>query len=122
MKRFIKATKIEEERNTVAVNMQREIRHSLNAQRGARSNDRKSLQHAQAEREKRVQRQSTRVEREVCSKPYRNMVQTFEEVFSKNLRAFMVLLTNSDSSQTHQANLCVRLDCNGYIANSLGLT
>lgn len=128
MKRFMKATKIEEERNVVATEMQKEIQHNLNSRGGVRSSQssdkylHESLQRARADRTKRVQRQSARVEREVCGESYCRMVTRFDEVFSKNLKDFMVQLTSSnDLFHTHKVNLCIRLDYNGYITSSLGL-
>lgn len=128
MKRFMKATKIEEERNTVAVDMQKEVRHNLisrGVERSATAKQRYVQLRLQSDREaraKRVQRQSARVEREVSGEPYRRMLSRFEEVFTKNLRDFMVQLNSSnDLLHTHKTNLCIRLDYNGYITNSLGL-
>jgi len=60
--------------------------------------------------------------REVSGESYQRMVTRFEEVFSGNLRDFMVQLTSSDDLyHTHKVNLCIRLDYNGYVTSSLGL-
>jgi gamma-tubulin complex component 2 len=128
MKRFMKATKIEDERNAVATEMQREVQHNLNSRFAKRSTKAttkqllETINYNRDERRQRVQRQSARVEREVSAEPYRRMVTRFEEVFTKNLRDFMVQLTSSDDIfHTHKVNLCIRLDYNGYITSSLGL-
>jgi gamma-tubulin complex component 2 len=128
MKRFMKATKIEEERNIVATNMQREVQHHLNSRvsnsstKASAKQLRETLQRRQQERRERVQRQSARVEREVSGEAYRRMVTRFDEVFTKHLREFMIQLTRSDDIfHTHKVNLCIRLDYNGFITRSLGL-
>ena len=110
--------------------MQRTVQHNLNTRAGGRTRSSKvsakylkeSLQHVRAERQKRVGRQATRVNREVSGESYQRMVTRFEEVFSKNLRDFMAQLTNSDDLyHSHKVNLCIRLDYNGYVTQSLGL-
>ena len=128
MKRFMKATKIDEDRNFVATEMQKMVQSTLNDRGGVRSSKQsskileESLKRAQTERLKRVRRQTARVEREVSGESYQRMVTRFEEVFSGNLRDFMVQLTSSDDLfHTHKVNLCIRLDYNGYVTNSLGL-
>jgi len=128
MKRFMKATKIDEDRNLVATEMQKMVQSTLNDRGGVRSSKlsskilEQSLKRAQTERLKRVRRQTARVEREVSGESYQRMVTRFEEVFSGNLRDFMVQLTSSDDLfHTHKVNLCIRLDYNGYVTNSLGL-
>jgi len=128
MKRFMKATKFDDDRNSVASAMQKMVQSTLNDRGGARSSKQSakllqdSLKHAQTERLKRVRRQGARVEREVSSESYQRMVTRFEEVFSGNLRDFMVQLTSSDDLyHTHKVNLCQRLDYNGYVTGSLGL-
>jgi gamma-tubulin complex component 2 len=129
MKRFMKATQIEEERNVVATTRQREVQQHWNSRWSKSSSSkasakqlRESIQRQREERMERVQRQSARVEREVSGEPYRRMVTRFEEVFTKHLRDFMIQLTRSDDIfHTHKVNLCIRLDYNGYITRSLGL-
>jgi gamma-tubulin complex component 2 len=130
MKRFLKATKIEDDRITVAGQMQKVVqrkmndrRHSMDIEatdRASRKLLRMNIQKARMERQQRVHRQTVRVQREVSSESYQRMVHRFEEVFSDNLREFMTLLTRSDDSlHTHKVNLCIRLDYNGYVSRAL---
>ena len=129
MKRFMKATKLEEERNTVAIEKQKEVQHDFYSRLTKRTFAKASIKHLQEnfrrnrnDRSDRVQRQSARIEREVCGEPFRRMITRFEEVFSRNLKDFMIQINNSDDIyHTHKVNLCIRLDYNGYITSSLGL-
>jgi hypothetical protein len=129
MKRFMKATKFDDDRNIVATEMQNVVQRNLNERGGAKSSGvsakylRESIKHTRAERIKRVQRQTARVKREVSSESYQRMITRFEQVFSENLREFMVQLTSSDDSfHSHKVNLCIRLDYNGFCSSSLGLS
>lgn len=126
MKRFLKATKIEDDRNIVAGEMQKVVQKNLNERRRSIDTEnadekllRATMHRARKEREQRVQRQTIRVQREVSSKSYQRMVLRFEQVFSDNLREFMLLLNHSDDSyHTHKVNLCIRLDYNGYVSGT----
>jgi gamma-tubulin complex component 2 len=128
MKRFMKATKIEEDRNFVATEKQKLVHRNLNARGGTRTSRlsykrlHETMVNDRIERQRRVHRQTVRVEREVSGESYQRMVTRFEEVFSDNLREFMVQLTRSDDLfHTHKVNLCVRLDYNGYVTDAMGL-
>ena len=130
MKRFMKATKLEEERNAVALQKQKEVQHDFYSRFTKRTFAKASVKHLQEsfrrnrnDRSDRLQRQTARIEREICSEPYRRMIIRFEEVFSKNLKDFMIQINSSDDIyHAHKVNLCIRLDYNGYISSSLGLT
>lgn len=129
MKRFMKATKLEEERNNVATEKQKEAVYDFYSRFTKRTFAKASVKHLQDhfrrnrnDRLDRVQRQSARIEREVCGEPYRRMITRFEEVFTKNLKDFMIQINSSDDIyHIHKVNLCIRLDYNGYISSSLGL-
>jgi gamma-tubulin complex component 2 len=129
MKRFMKASKLEEERNAVAIEKEKDAQHDFYSRLTKRTMAKAPVKHLQdhfrqnrSDRLDRVQRQSARIEREVCGEPYQRMITRFEEVFTKNLKDFMIQINNSDDIyHTHKVNLCIRLDYNGYITSSLGL-
>jgi gamma-tubulin complex component 2 len=124
MGHFIRATQINEDRDAVATEKQKVVERSLNGRdRVGVSNSEKRLRHtleeARRERAERVNRQTLRVKREVANESYRRMIVRFEEVFSEHLKEFMVRLSSADDSyptNAQLANLCVRLDYNGYVS------
>lgn len=67
------------------------------------------------------QKQIDKLERELKSDSYRKMISRFEQVFNSNLSEFMTQLMSDSNSHahTHLANLCVRLDYNGYVSRSM---
>jgi gamma-tubulin complex component 2 len=129
MKRFTKATKLEDERNAVATEKRREVHSDFYSRYTKRPSSKFSAKHLQehfrrsrSERSDRVHRQAARIEREVSGEPFCRMTIRFEEVFTKNLRDFMIQINSSeDVFHSHKVNLCIRLDYNGYITKSLGL-
>lgn len=74
------------------------------------------------ERKLRMNKQAARVERELANESYKRMIERFDEVFSENLARFMKqLLAASDEHHSQKANLCIRLDYNGYVTKQMGL-
>jgi hypothetical protein len=69
------------------------------------------------EREAYVERQASRVERELSNDSYKRMVSRYSEVFDSNLAEFLQTLHSEMDGKyhAHMANLCVRLDYNGYV-------
>ena len=67
------------------------------------------------------QKQIDKLERELNSDSYRRMIARFEQVFNSNLSEFMMQLMSDSNSHAHNhlANLCVRLDYNGYVTHSM---
>ena len=128
MKRFMKATKLEEERNLVATDKQKDVRQDFYSRLTKRSYTKSSTKHLQEnfrrsrnDRSNRVQQQTARIDREVCREPYRQMISRFEAVFNKNLKDFLIQINDSDDIfRTHKLNLGIRLEYNGYKPNSLG--
>jgi gamma-tubulin complex component 2 len=128
MKRFMKATKIDEDRKAVATEKQKIIQRNLNDRGGprvavSRKQLKESMQNDRDERQRRVQEQTARVERELSGDSYQKMITRFDEVFSDNLREFVLQLTESDDVyHTHKVNLCIRLDYNGYVTSAMGMS
>jgi gamma-tubulin complex component 2 len=128
MKRFMKATKIDEDRKAVATEKQKVIQRNLNDRGGprvavSRKQLKESMQNDRDERQRRVQEQTARVERELSGDSYQKMIARFDEVFSDNLREFVLQLTESDDVyHTHKVNLCIRLDYNGYVTSAMGMS
>jgi len=128
MKRFMKATLIEEDQRNVAIEKQKLVQRGLNDRGGlrpamSRNLLRENIERDRAERQRRVEQQVARVEREVSSDSYQKMIVRFEEVFSDNLREFMLQLTETDDLyHMHKVNLCIRLDYNGYVTNAMGIS
>jgi gamma-tubulin complex component 2 len=128
MKRFMKATKIDEDREAVATEKQKVMQRKLNdrgVSRAAVSRRllKESMENDRIERLLRVQKQTARVERELSGDSYKNMIARFDEVFSDNLREFVLQLTESDDVyHTHKVNLCIRLDYNGYVTGAMGMS
>jgi len=121
MKLFTEATKIDEDRAVVASEKRRDVHRALNQ---LPSSDKKtaSVKQARRERAERIQRQTTRVERELSGESYSRMINRFDQVFSDNLRDFMTYLAHSDDLyHTQKVNLCIRLDYNGYITQTMGI-
>jgi gamma-tubulin complex component 2 len=75
------------------------------------------------ERSLRMQKQAVRVERELANESYKRMIARFDEVFSENLAQFMTQLLTASNEEHHsqKANLCIRLDYNGYVTKQMGL-
>jgi gamma-tubulin complex component 2 len=128
MKRFMKATNIDEDRKAVATEKQKVVQRNLNERGGPRAAvSRKQLKEKitndRTERQLRVQTQTARVERELSGDSYQKMITRFDEVFSDNLREFVLQLTESDDVyHTHKVNLCIRLDYNGYVTSAMGMS
>ena len=132
MKLFMKATKIEDDRKSVASEKQKVVQRNLSDRRSSvglavsndsRKNLQKSIKKSRKERKERIKRQTLRVEREIRGDSYPRMIARFDEVFSNNLRDFMALLTRTDDLyHTQKVNLCIRLDYNGYVTQAMGLT
>jgi gamma-tubulin complex component 2 len=128
MKRFMKATKLDDDRTNIAIETQKMVQRTLN-ERGASTSRpstkilQENMRKAREENVQRLQRQTARIHREVSSESFQRMITRFEEVFSENMRDFMVQLTTSDGDllQIHMVNLCIRLDYNGFVTGSLGL-
>lgn len=79
---------------------------------------RRAIKSTMKERGALNQRQTRRVGREIISESYKRMVQRFDEVFSADLKDFMMHL-NSHTASGLVANLGIRLDYNGYVTASL---
>jgi len=109
MKKFMNVTQIEEEQAEIATE-QRQQRRSQ-----------KALQEAREKRLARKQKQIDRLQKELQTENYQHMVEKFEEVFNTHLSEFMSLLISDSDGRyhTHLANLCVRLDYNGYVTRSM---
>jgi gamma-tubulin complex component 2 len=128
MRRFMKATKLDDDRTNIAIETQKMVQRTLN-ERGVSTSRpstkilQENMRKAREDQLQRVQRQVARIEREVASESFQRMITRFEEVFSENMRDFMVQLTRSDDDllQIHKVNLCIRLDYNGFVTSSLGL-
>ena len=124
MKRFIAATKIHDDRHDFALEKQKAVQRNLNDRGGARASLsqkllQETIQNYRKDRQHRIQRHTVRVEREVLSDSYQKMVARFEQVFSSNLREFMMELTSSDDLyHSHKVNLCTRLDFNGFVGRT----
>ena len=71
----------------------------------------------------RMQKQAARVERELANESYKRMISRYDEVFSENLADFMKQLLSASNEEHHsqKANLCIRLDYNGYVTRQMGL-
>lgn len=77
---------------------------------------------AQEQRQVQKQKQTERLKRELNTESYKRMILRFEQVFNLNLSDFMKQLRQSESSNqyhTHLANLCMRLDYNGYVTKTM---
>jgi gamma-tubulin complex component 2 len=77
---------------------------------------------AQEHRQIQKQKQTERLKRELNTESYKRMILRFEQVFNLNLSDFMKQLRQSESStqyHTHLANLCMRLDYNGYVTKTM---
>ena len=124
---FFKTTRIDTDRKNVAVEKQKLVQRSLNDRGGGRASLSRTrlhqvMQASREERQHRVRRQTTRVQSEISSDSYRRMISRFDEVFTDNLRDFMLQLAHSDDLyHTHKVNLCVRLDYNGFVTETVGL-
>jgi gamma-tubulin complex component 2 len=127
MKLFFKSTRIDDDRKAVAQEKHRQIQRNLNDRGGGRatlsSKDlQDTIQKDRQERQNRVHRQTRRVEREITNDSYRKMISRFDVVFSENLKDFMLQLMQADDLyHSHKVNLCIRLDYNGYVTESIGL-
>lgn len=84
---------------------------------------RKAMLTQNEERLVRMQKQAARVERELANESYTRMISRFDEVFSENLAEFMkqLFLTSNEEHHSQKANLCIRLDYNGYVTRQMGL-
>jgi gamma-tubulin complex component 2 len=128
MNLFMKATKLQNDRDSVADEKQKVAQRNLNDRRGSMrlSVDRKVLEKSmlssRLERKKRIHRQTGRVEREISGESYPRMISRYDQVFSDDLREFMAQLTHSDDLyHSQKVNLCIRLDYNGYVTRAMGL-
>uniref|UniRef100_A0A7R9ZK22 Gamma tubulin complex component C-terminal domain-containing protein n=2 Tax=Craspedostauros australis TaxID=1486917 RepID=A0A7R9ZK22_9STRA len=104
----------------LAAERQTAVQANLNV--GVVSKDKRSLHQSLTRlREETVSltlRQSYRVDREVSSPAYQQMIHQFGEVFTTDLADFMTHL-NSHTATGVMANLGVRLDYNGFVAASI---
>lgn len=84
---------------------------------------RKAMLSQNEERSLRIRKQASRVERELSNESYTRMISRFDEVFSENLADFMEQLLSASHEEHHsqKANLCIRLDYNGYVTKQMGL-
>lgn len=75
------------------------------------------------ERSLRMHKQAARVERELANESYKRMISRFDEVFTENLATFMKQLLSASTEEHHsqKANLCIRLDYNGFVTKEMGL-
>ena len=75
----------------------------------------------QEERRHRIEKQTTRVERELHNESYKRMIKRYCEVFDANLSEFMQTLQSESKGQfqSHIANLCIRLDFNGFFTQQI---
>ena len=84
---------------------------------------RKAMATENEERSLRMQKQAARVERELGNESYKRMIARFDQVFDENLAEFMNLLLSASNEEHHsqKANLCIRLDYNGFVTKQMGL-
>jgi len=127
MKKFMEATKVEDDKRLVATEKRRAIQRNLNDRGGvrvslSRKRTEEALRNDLQARSERVKQQTARVRREITSDSYQRMIQRFDQVFSEHLSDFMVRLKYSDAAIDNKLNLCSRLDYNGYLSRALGLT
>lgn len=96
-----------------------ETADSSSVKREQKMKERMSAQKEQRRLQK--QKQIDKLERELNNDSYRKMISRFEQVFNSNLSEFMTQLMSDSNSRahTHLANLCVRLDYNGYVTKSM---
>jgi len=96
-----------------------EFTDSVSVKREKRMNERIAAEKEQKRMQK--QKQIDKLERELNSDSYRKMILRFEQVFNSNLSEFMTQLMSDSNSHahTHLANLCVRLDYNGFVTRSM---
>jgi len=82
---------------------------------------REAIEAEKEERRRRKQKQIDRLNHELNTESYKRMISRFEQVFNLNLSEFMSqLMSDSDGRyHTHLANLCTRLDFNGYLTSSI---
>lgn len=113
------------EENEVAANQKRSaIQKNLNSV-GKRSMSktlfRKVVAQEQEERHDRISKQTARVERELDNESFKRMIKRYGEVFDSNLAEFMQILQSQPTGrfQSHIANLCMRLDFNGFVTQQL---
>lgn len=82
---------------------------------------RKIVTRDQEERRLRVEKQTARVARELHNESYKRMIKRYGEVFDSNLTEFMQSLQSQPNGrfQSHIANLCIRLDFNGFVTQRM---
>jgi len=126
MKLFIEQTQIDVEQNQIATESRkkrnRKMFETADSSSIKREHRMKEIMAAQKkERLLQKQKQIDKLERELKSDSYRRMISRFEQVFNSNLSEFMSQLMSDSNSHahTHLANLCVRLDYNGYVSRSM---
>lgn len=95
-----------------------------NADSSSVKREQKMKERMEAQKNERLlqkQKQVDKLERELKSDSYKRMIARFEQVFNSNLSEFMQQLMSDSTSHahTHLANLCVRLDYNGYVSYSM---
>lgn len=129
MKLFMKATRLDEDRHTLAKEKRKRTQRSRNDRAGSRRSSQsrntvaKILMEDIAQRQDRVKQQIGRVGRETSSESYRQMIVRFDEVFSHQFCDFLLQLKYTEGFyQTSNASLCTRLDYNGRISKALGLS
>ena len=117
-----------DENQAVAKKKRSIIQRNLNdptSTRGAPSKKviRKAMTTQNEERTLRMQKQAARVEGELAEESYKRMISRYDEVFTENLSNFMKQLLSAAHEEYHsqKANLCIRLDYNGYVTRQMGL-
>jgi gamma-tubulin complex component 2 len=116
MRRFMRATNIEEDQKALASAKRHAVRRTLNdrgATRGDRSQTAKNISRGQQEeRSKRLLQQTNRMKLELNSDSYRKMIDRFDIAFTQNSSEFVTELKHAyDENHIPRAvNLVVRLD------------
>ena len=122
METFIKKVRLHQDRHQAALENLNRIQHNLHARGSGLADTTTTVSDQMSERQRRVQAQTRRVEREVSSPEFQRMIAHYESTFTKHLRAFMsVLIKSDDKYHTQKVNLCIRLDYNGFVTRSMGL-
>ena len=87
----------------------------------SRTELRKIVNEDKEERRQRIEKQTARVERELNNESYKRMIKRYCQVFDSNLSEFMLTLHSQPSGrfQSHLANLCIRLDFNGFVTHQM---
>jgi len=126
MRLFMETTGIVHEQSMIATEERQRRQLSMFNYNDATSGNRKkrlkeAREAAQEQRRGRKLKQMDNLKQELNSLSYKKMISRFEQVFNTRLSEFMVqLMSNSEEKyHTHLSNLCMRLDYNGYVAQSI---